>query len=89
MIQSTEILPTAGEALFWPLPAPLLPSTSRSYTIQSSILYGPVTKVTAGKYFVRVTNKRVDKMQERRSEVKNRGKGMEVRTEDKRERLQG
>lgn len=40
---------------------------SPSYTMQSSTLYGPVTKVTVGKYFVQVANKGFDKTKEKGS----------------------
>lgn len=53
--------------------------------MQRSTLYGPVTKVTAGKYFVRVANKGADKTKERGSEVKDRGKEKEVGIKDERE----
>ncbi len=45
--------------------------------MQSSTLYGPVTKATAGKYFVQVA-KGVDKIKEKVGEVKDRGKEKEV-----------
>lgn len=44
--------------------------------MQSSTLYGPVTKVTVGKYFVQVASKGVDKMKEKGSAVTDgEGKG--------------
>lgn len=45
--------------------------------MRSSTLYGPVTKVTAGKYFVQEA-KGVDKMREKVGEVKDTGKEKEV-----------
>lgn len=43
--------------------------------MRSSTLYGPVTKVTAGEYFVQLANKGVDKKKkEEGSEVKDRRK---------------
>lgn len=65
----TELLLTAVEALFWALPALPFLSPSLLYTMRSSTLYGPVTKVTVGKYFVQVANKAVDKTKEKGSEV--------------------
>lgn len=53
--------------------------------MQSSTLYGSVTKVTAGKYFVQVANKGVDKTKEKSSEVKDRGKEKQVRIKEKEE----
>lgn len=61
------------------------PSTSLSNTMQSSTLYGPVTKVTAGKYIVQVANKGIDKTKEKSSEVKDRGKEKQVRIKEKKE----
>lgn len=56
--------------------------SSLSDTIRSSTLYGPVTKVTVGKYFVQGANKGLIRWREG-VKVQDSGKEKEVRIKDK------
>lgn len=78
-MQGSEILLTAGEALFLGSAIPsLFLAPSLSYKMRSSALYGPVTKVTAGKNICVSSKQGVDNMKEKGREVEDKGNKKEV-----------